>query len=137
MNLIILWVLLMVAVGAGAWFVGYYSIFLLLAGTALLGYQTLWLQSVELYCDDNGVWVFRGLLPWKRGVIGMKWRDIEVAAFNQNLTSWSTHAYSLQVLDRYTRRAEIVLTDMLHGDQAVTFINTQLNTMIRDKTLVG
>jgi hypothetical protein len=41
------------------------------------------------------------------------------------------------VLDRYTRRAEIVLTDMLHGDQAVTFINTQLNTMIRDKTLVG
>jgi hypothetical protein len=76
-------------------------------------------------------------LPWKRGSIGIKWRDIEIAAFTQSFTSWTTHSYSLQVLDRYTRKPELVLTDMLHGDQAVMYINTRLNEMIQDHKLVG
>jgi len=134
---VLYFVLLLVAVAAAAWLVGYYSIIPLIAGTVYLGYQIAWLQSVELYCDANGVWVYRGILPWKRGAIGIKWRDIEIASFNQTLTSWTTHAYSVQIMDRYTRRAELVLTDMLHGDEAVMHINARLNEMIRAQRLVG
>lgn len=136
-TLLIYWLLLMILVGVGAWFLGYYSLLLLIGGTLFLAYQMAWLQSVELYCDDNGVWVYRGILPWKRGAIGIKWRDIEIASFKQSLTSWSTHSYSLQILDRYTRRPELVLTDMLNGDKAVMYINAQLNEMIRAQRLVG
>jgi len=57
--------------------------------------------------------------------------------FNQTLTSWTTHAYSVQIMDRYTRRAELVLKDMLHGNEAVMHINARLNEMIRDRRLGG
>ena len=91
-------------------------------------------QRVNRYAR---VWVYRGILPWQRGVVGIKWRDIEVAAFTQNFTSWSTHSYSLHVLDRYTRKPELVLTNMFEGDKAVMYINTRLNAMIRSQQLVG
>ena len=136
-SLIVCWVMLMIGVAFAAWFVGYYSLIPFLAGTAFLVYHLAWLQSVELFCDDNGVWVYRGILPWQRGVVGIKWRDIEVAAFTQNFTSWSTHSYSLHVLDRYTRKPELVLTNMFEGDKAVMYINTRLNAMIRSQQLVG
>jgi hypothetical protein len=136
-SIMVYWVLLMAAVAATAWVFGYYSLIPLLIGSAFLGYQWAWLKSLELYYDENGVWVYRGILPWKRGSFGMKWRDIEIASFKQNLTSWTTHSYSLQILDRYTRKPELVLTDMRHGDQAVMFINNRLNEMIRDHRLVG
>ena len=136
-SVIVYWVLFMIVVVFAAWFVGYYSLIPFLAGTAFFGYQLAWLQSVDLYCDDYGVWVYRGVLPWQRGVIGIKWRDIEIAAFTQNLTSWSTHSYSLHVLDRYTRKPELVLTSMFEGDKAVMYINTRLNEMIRSQQLLG
>ena len=81
--------------------------------------------------------MYRGILPWQRGVVGLKWRDIEIATFAQNLTSWSTHSYSLDVLDRYTRKPELVLTSMFEGDKAVMYINTRLNEMIRSLKLLG
>ncbi len=46
------WVLLMIEVAFTAWFVGYYSLIPVLAGTAFFGYQLAWLRSVQLYCDD-------------------------------------------------------------------------------------
>src|SRR5690349_4673241 len=43
----------------------------------LIGYRLLLLRSVQLYYDDVGVWTYSGLLPWKKGVSGVKWRDMD------------------------------------------------------------
>src|SRR4051812_43859303 len=40
----------------------------------VIGYRILLLRSVQLYYNDVGVWVYSGILPWKKGVTGVKWR---------------------------------------------------------------
>ncbi|BDT56587.1 hypothetical protein MasN3_00810 [Massilia varians] len=53
-----------------------------MAGSSLVvGYRFLLVRSVQLYYDDIGVWVVSGILPWTRGVAGVKWRDMMEASY--------------------------------------------------------
>ena len=38
-------------------------------------YRILLVRSVHLYADSKGVWLYRGILPWNRGAVGVKWRS--------------------------------------------------------------
>jgi hypothetical protein len=97
-----------------------------------VGYRLLLLRSVQLYYDDVGVWVVGGILPWKKGVSGVKWRDMDEATFEQRFWSWATRSYTIRIGHRFTKSSEIVLTQIAHGKDVVGTLNTRQQQLIRD-----
>lgn len=103
-----------------------------LAGSALLvAYRFLLVRSVQLYYDEVGVWVTSGVLPWKKGVFGVKWRDMIEATYVNGFVSWVTRSYTVRIGHRYTKGAEIVLHHIAGGRRAVETINALHQQMIR------
>lgn len=103
----------------------------LLLSAALVAYEFLLVRSVQLYVDDLGVWVHSGVLPWKRGVAGVKWRDMDEATFVNGFKSWATRSYTIRIGHRFTRGSEIVLTNIARGKDAVAFVNARHQALIR------
>ena len=103
----------------------------MVVSTILVGYRFLMLRSVQLYYDDVGVWVYSGVLPWKKGVTGVKWRDMEDATFVQGFWSWATRSYTVRIGHRFTKSSEIVLTNISNGKNAVGTLNARQQDMIR------
>ncbi len=107
-----------------------------LVGSALLvAYRFLQVRSVQLYYDDVGVWVYSGVLPWKKGVSGVKWRDMDEATFVNGFWSWATRSYTVRIRHRFTKDSEIVLTRIARGKGAVATINARLQDLIRANAL--
>ena len=101
-------------------------------GSALLiGYRLLALRSVQLYYDDVGVWAFAGVLPWKKGVTGVKWRDMQEATYVPGFWSWITGSYTVRIGHRFTKSSEIVLTNIARGKAAVTTLNNYQQALLR------
>jgi len=98
---------------------------LLVCALALIAYRIAYLRSFRLYYDDAGVWIFSGILPWKRGVRGVKWRDLDEAVFINSFWSWLAGSYSVVLKHRFTKDIEIGESDMARGKTAVTTINQQ------------
>jgi len=99
---------------------------------AILFYRVALLRSVQLYVDDAGVWVHSGVLPWKKGVTGVKWRDVDEATYAQGFWSWLTRSYMVRIGHRFTKSNEIVLTNIGGGKQAVALINARHHALVRD-----
>jgi len=97
----------------------------------LIVYRWLLIHSSRLYYDDIGVWLYSGILPWKRGVAGVKWRDLDEAVFTNSFASWLTQSYTIVIRHRFTKESEILVTQMANGKQAVMTINQQLQERIR------
>lgn len=110
----------------------------LIALTASLGfvaYQVLVLRSFYLFFDDVGVWVSSGVLPWNTGVAGVKWRDLDGATYTQSMGSWLFKSYSICIGHRFTKSSEIILSNWMHGDQAVFAINDRHAELVRSGAL--
>ena len=90
---------------------------------ALFAYQILLLRSLFLYTDDHGVWVYSGILPWAKGMNGVKWRDLEDAVFFQNFFSWLFKSYTVRIGHRFTKTSELLLPHIAKGNIAVEHIN--------------
>lgn len=90
---------------------------------AFFTYRVLFLRSVQVYTDDIGVWLYRGILPWSKGTLGVKWRDLEDAVYYPNFVSWLFRSYTVRVGHRFTKTSEIVVADLSHGREAVEHIN--------------
>ena len=103
----------------------------LILSALLVGYQFLLVRSVQLYMDDLGVWVHAGVLPWKKGVSGVKWRDMDEATFVNGFTSWATRSYTVRIGHRFTKDSEIVLTNIARGKDAVGLVNARHQALIR------
>ena len=103
--------------------------------SAFLAYKILTINSCHLYCDDSGVWVYSGILPWKKGVQGVKWRDLDEAVYFQNMGSWLFKSYSLRIGHRFTKSSEVLLSHIARGDQSVIAINTQHRELVRQNRL--
>ena len=86
------------------------GVIVLLLSIALIVYKCLEIKSYQLYFNDTGVWVFSGILPWNKGVRGVKWRDLEDAVFVQSMGSWLFKSYTVRLGHRFTKSNEIVLT---------------------------
>lgn len=97
----------------------------------LLSYRWLLIRTVRLYYDDIGVWIYSGVLPWKRGLSGVKWRDLDEAVFVNSFWSWLSRSYTVQVRHRFTKANEIAESNMANGKQAVITINQQHQQRIR------
>ena len=104
----------------------------LVVSAIIVGYRFLLLRSVQLYYDDVGVWVFSGVLPWKKGVAGVKWRDMDEATFEQGFWSWITGSYTIRIGHRFTKASEIRLTSIARGKDAVATLNAHQQALIRE-----
>ncbi|MEF9956048.1 MAG: hypothetical protein RSA22_03555 [Acinetobacter sp.] len=89
----------------------------------LFAFQFLSIRSITLYTDDDGVWVYRGILPWSKGVSGVKWRDLEDAVYFTGFLSWVLKSYTIRIGHRFTKTSEIVLPNIARGNLAVEHIN--------------
>lgn len=121
-------VLLLGLAGATAyWQPEYWGLIALILGVALLFvvYQILLLRSYRLYYNEAGVWIYSGVLPWKRGVSGVKWRDLDEAIFVNDFWSWISRSYTVQLKHRFTKAIEISEPGMAQGKQSVIAINQQ------------
>ncbi|GGE75062.1 hypothetical protein GCM10008020_19720 [Massilia psychrophila] len=101
----------------------------------VVGYRLLLLRSVQLYYDDVGVWTYSGVLPWKKGVSGVKWRDMDEATFEPGFWSWVTGSYTVRIGHRYTKGGEIVLTNIGRGKAAVTTLNACQQELLRTNAI--
>lgn len=101
----------------------------------IAAYSILSLRSVHLYCDGVGVWVHSGVLPWNKGVVGVKWRDLDDAVYYQGPLSWALRSYRLRIGHRFTKSSEIILTKMWLGHEAVMAINSRHQELIRSDQL--
>lgn len=108
---------------------------LMLVSVLVVGVRILSIRSVQLYYDDVGVWLYSGILPWTRGVQGVKWRDMDEASFVQSFWSWLFRSYSIRIGHRYTKANEILLTRMANGKDAVARLNAQHQALIRSNAL--
>jgi hypothetical protein len=126
-------VIIALAIAAFYWQRDYWHVTLLLLVLAVLfvGYQIAYLRSFKLYYDDMGVWIYSGILPWKRGVAGVKWRDLDEATFHNSFWSWMSGSYTIQLKHRFTKTSEIVEADMASGKQVVIDINQRHQQYIR------
>ncbi len=98
---------------------------------AFVVYQVLLIKSYHLYFDDAGVWVFSGVLPWNKGVAGVKWRDLDEAVYFQSMGSWLFKSYSIRIGHRFTKSSEVLLTHWARGHEAVMTINQQHQELVR------
>jgi hypothetical protein len=106
------------------------AVFLAVAAP-FIAYRFLLVRSVQLYHDDVGVWVYSGVLPWKKGVAGVKWRDMDEATFVNGFSSWATGSYTVRIGHRFTKDSEILLTNIASGKDAVAALNAKHQDMIR------
>ncbi len=97
----------------------------------VVGYRFMVLRSIQLYYDDVGVWVYSGVLPWKKGLAGVKWRDMDEAIFEQGFWSWIARSYTIRIGHRFTKASEIRLTNIAGGKDAVGILNAKHQAMIR------
>jgi len=104
----------------------------MVVATLVVGYRFLTIRSVVLYYDEVGVWVFSGVLPWKKGVAGVKWRDMDEATFEQGFWSWITGSYTIRIGHRFTKASEIRLTTIAGGKDAVAKLNAHQQGLIRE-----
>lgn len=120
-------VLLALAVAAMYWQSRYWVIIttVIVVPVLLIAYQIWLLSSYRLYYDEVGVWVYSGILPWKRGVSGVKWRDLDEAVFVNDFLSWLTNSYTVQLKHRFTKAIEISESSMADGKQAAIVINQE------------
>ncbi|MES2017028.1 MAG: hypothetical protein V4484_11080 [Pseudomonadota bacterium] len=104
----------------------------MLVSTIIVVYRFLLIRSVQLYYDDVGVWMFSGVLPWKKGVAGVKWRDMDEATFEQGFWSWISSSYTIRIGHRFTKASEIRLTNIARGKDAVATLNAHQQGLIRE-----
>lgn len=98
---------------------------------ALYAYGFLDRLSLKLFADEDGVWVFQGILPWSKGTSGVKWRDLDEAVFFPSFSGWLFKSYRLRIGHRFTKSSEISLPHIRHGHSAVQEINQLHIRMVR------
>ncbi|MBD8710213.1 hypothetical protein IFT47_26630 [Pseudomonas sp. CFBP 13711] len=107
------------------------SVFVLVVSLPLCIYKILILRSVRVYTDDVGVWLYRGILPWSKGVRGVKWRDIEDAMYYTGFLSWMFRSYTVRIGHRFTKTSEIYVHHLAQGQNAVEHINQLHQSILR------
>ncbi|EAB4139907.1 hypothetical protein N7G03_000745 [Salmonella enterica] len=93
----------------------------------------LFLKTLKMWVDDDGVWLFRGIFPWTKGTVGTTWRDISDASYFTGFISWTTKSYRIRVGHRFTKTSELVIPHVKNGNLAVMEINETIKSKYKDK----
>ncbi|MEA9389376.1 hypothetical protein SJI19_02205 [Acerihabitans sp. TG2] len=83
-------------------------------------------RRFRFYYDRDGVWVSRGILPWRRGIEGMPWSDINELSCEAGFISWLSKSYTVRLGHRVDPDLDIILIHIKRGNLAVIAINEQL-----------
>lgn len=102
-----------------------------LAVIAGMVYSVALERSYVRFMDDAGIWLRRGILPWSKGLSGVKWRDLDSAIYFTGFVSWLTRSYTVRLEHRFTKANEILISHMAAGNRAVESINAVHVEMIR------
>jgi hypothetical protein len=95
------------------------------------------IRTTRLYCDDQGIWCFRGILPWKKGVAGLRWENLEKVGYEANFGAWFTQSYTITLYHRYTGASNIRLTQVWKGSAVVAKINQGFQQWQRQQNGAG
>ena len=109
------------------------GLFGLIVALAWPVYRFLDLRSYKIYYDDRGVWIYSGILPWTKGVSGVKWVDLDEAVFYQSMLGWIANSYTVQLTHRYTKTDEILMTHTAKGRE----VSGQINYIHQEMVLSG
>lgn len=124
--------LVLFPIAAAAWQVSAgLGLVMLVGAVVFVAYEVLLIRSFQLLCDQSGIWLRFGLLPWSRGVIGVKWRDLDEARYLPGFINWVFHSYAIRIDHRYTKSNEIRMSHVHRGNQAVEAINARHQDLAR------
>ena len=101
------------------------------AAVAYYVYRHLELRSACLCVDADGVWEASGVLPWAKGVRGVKWDDLDEAAYSMGFWGWLFNSHRVVIRHRYKKGYEIALDDMRAGSEAALRINEMHKSSLR------
>jgi hypothetical protein len=96
-------------------------------GIAMTLYDFIYLKTMKLQIDREGVWLKEGVFPWNKGFSGSRWDQIGDASMRQNFASWLCKSYDISVSHQFTTGQEIALAHVKDGDVAVQSINRMLS----------
>lgn len=71
------------------------------------GWVMFQLSRCHAYVDETGVWYYSGLLPWAKGIRGIRWENFDQVQYGQSVFGWAAHSYTVYLLDRYGRTVTI------------------------------
>lgn len=91
----------------------------------------LYIKTLKLFLNQDGVFLHRGIFPWTKGVVGTIWRDISDANYYTGFVCWATNSYRVRVGHRFTKTSEIVIPHVKRGNQAVMEINEIIKARAR------
>jgi hypothetical protein len=107
---------------------------MLVLALAWTAYDFAYLRTMKLYVDVQGVWLAQGLLPWHKGVNGVRWDEMGAACYEPSFLSWACKSYRINIRHRFTTDSELNLAHVKNGHIAVQSINRLL--MLRAKALL-
>ena len=110
--------------------IGYVAI-----GVALINFicNILFLKTLRVWFNEDGVWLFCGIFPWTKGTVGTTWRDISDAIFFTGFISWATKSFKIRIGHRFTKTSELVIPHIKNGNVAVMKINEIVKTKYREE----
>lgn len=88
-----------------------------------LAYRIGVLRSERIFYDSAGVWMRWGVLPWAKGLSGVKWRDLDEAVYSQTFWSWLFRTNTVTLRHRYTKSQEIRMRQCADGRKVSARIN--------------
>jgi hypothetical protein len=102
--------------------------YLLVAFSAsLMVIRLIYLKTMRLVINDQGVYLFRGIFPWTKGMTGTLWRDVADAVYYTGFFSWAFNSYRVVINHRFTKTSELVILSVRDGNKAVMEINDILS----------
>ena len=113
------------------------ALIVLLGSALIVGYRLLTIRSYQLYYDDAGVWLASGILPWKKKLTGVQWRDMAPASAETTFWSWLFRSYTVRISLRVNRQTVIHASGMARGKQAAEAINIRLQELMDSRAVVA
>lgn len=89
----------------------------------ILFYMLAHVHSTRIYANSEGVWMLRGVFPWEVQTFGIRWADAGEAVCSDGILAWLTGSYSVAVLNRHTKTADIWCSMIGEGHYFVGHIN--------------
>lgn len=93
----------------------------------------LFLKTLRVWFNEDGVWLFCGVFPWTKGTVGTTWRDISDAIFFTGFISWVTKSFKIRIGHRFTKTSELIIPHIKNGNMAVMQINEIIKTKHREQ----
>jgi len=95
-------------------------------------YKALVLKSYELHVDEDGVWIYSGVLPWTQGAVGVKWRDLGEVLTSRSFGSWVSKSCSIYLGHRFKESDAVFVEHWDMGQEAAAEIYRRHQELVQN-----